>query len=155
ALLAFAGAEIPHQILKFLVAGLLFAQGLYRTVRYWHPRGAGMRAGFRDLTVWSFLMALAHGAGLMLVPVLLTRSTQAMHHSMHASPAVATTGPLLLGLVVLVHTLSLLLVAGILALVFYQFYERFGLALLRRAWFNFDLLWAVALLVAGVVALVS
>jgi hypothetical protein len=58
-----------------------------------------------------------------------------------------------LGLAVLVHTLGLLLVAGSLALVVYQSYETSGLRLLQGAWFNFDLLWAVALFVAGIAAL--
>jgi len=63
--------KIPFTTLKFLVAAILFALGLYRVFRSRHPRGAGMRVGFRDLTVWSFLMASTHGAGLMLAPVLL------------------------------------------------------------------------------------
>lgn len=58
-----------------------------------------------------------------------------------------------LGLAVAVHTLGLLLAAGTLALLAYQSYETSGLRLLQRAWFNFDLLWAAALLVAGVAAL--
>src|SRR5258708_3371333 len=78
--------EIPYA-LKFLVAGVLFALGLYRMFRSRHPRGAGMRVGFRDLTVWSFLMASAHGAGLMLAPVLLAPPMQRMHHSMNNSVA--------------------------------------------------------------------
>ena len=151
-----AGAKIPHETLKFLVAGILFALGLYRMFRYWHPRGTGMRAGFRDLAVWSFLMASAHGAGLMLAPVLLARPMQGMHHSMDSSPASGLTGIAapLMALAVLVHTLSLILVAGTLAVLFYQSYEKWGLGLLRHTWFNFDLLWAFALLVAGAAALV-
>jgi hypothetical protein len=151
-----ARSEIRRETLKFLVAGILFALGLYRMFRSRHPRGAGMRVGFRDLTVWSFLMASAHGAGLMLAPVLLARPMQGMHHSMDRSAASSLTGiaPSLLALAVLVHTLGLILVAGAVATLFYQFYERWGLGLLRRTWFNFDLLWALALMIAGGVALV-
>jgi hypothetical protein len=147
--------EIPYATLKFLVAGILFALGLYRMFRSRHPRGAGMRVGFRDLTVWSFLMASAHGAGLMLAPVLLARPMQGMHHSMNSSAASSLAGiaPSLLALAVLVHTLSLILVAGAMATLFYQFYERWGLSLLRHTWFNFDLLWALALMIAGGAAL--
>lgn len=77
-----------------------------------------------------------------------------MCHSTHGAAANAaglTVG--VLGLAMVVHTLGLLLVAGALALGFYQSYETSGLRLLQRAWFNFDLLWAAALFVAGVAAL--
>jgi hypothetical protein len=148
--------KIPFTTLRFLVAAILFALGLYRVFRSRHPRGAGMRVGFRDLMVWSFLMASAHGAGLMLAPVLLARPMQGMHHSMNssASSSVAGIAPSLLILAVVVHTLGLILVAGAVAILFYQFYERWGLGLLRHTWFNFDLLWAFALIIAGVAALV-
>ena len=154
--------EIPFATLKFLVAAILFALGLYRMFRSRHPRGTGMRVGFRDLAVWSFLMASAHGAGLMLAPVLLARPMQGMHHSMNsgvasnsgAASGLAGIAPSLLTLAVLVHTLGLILVAGVVAILFYQFYERWGLGLLRHTWFNFDLLWAFALIIAGAAALV-
>lgn len=149
--------KIPFATLKFLVAGILFVLGLYRMFRSRHPRGAGMRVGFRDLTVWSFLMASAHGAGLMLAPVLLMHPMQGMHHSMEsnvASSSLTGIAASLLALAVLVHTLGLILVAGALAILFYQFYERWGLGLLRHTWFNFDLLWAFALIIAGAAALV-
>jgi hypothetical protein len=148
--------KIPFATLKFLVAAILFALGLYRVFRSRHPRGAGMRVGFRDLAVWSFLMASAHGAGLMLAPVLLARPMRGMHHSINSSEAsgVAGIAPSLLALAVLVHTLGLILVAGAVAILFYQFYEKWGLGLLRHTWFNFDLLWAFALIIAGAAALV-
>jgi hypothetical protein len=151
------GSQIPHQTLKFLVAGILFALGLYRVFRSRHPRGAGIRVGFRDLTVWSFLMASAHGAGLMLAPVLLAPPMQGMHHSIDSSAASSSLTGIassLLALAVLVHTLGLILVAGAMAILFYHFYERWGLGLLQHTWFNFDLLWAFALIIAGAAALV-
>ena len=154
--------KIPFATLKFLVAAILFALGLYRVFRSRHPRGAGMRVGFRDLAVWSFLMASAHGAGLMLAPVLLAPAMQGMHHSMNsgvasnsgAASGMAGIAPSVLTLAVLVHTLGLILVAGAVAILFYQFYEKWGLGLLRHTWFNFDLLWAFALIIAGAAALV-
>ncbi len=149
ALAGLARAEIPHEILKFVVAGILIGLGLYRMFRYRHPRGAGMRVGFRDLAAWSFLMASVHGAGLMLVPVVLAHPMKRMQHSMDGGYTSGFTGIA----VVVVHTLSLVVVAGALAILFYQFYERWGLGLLRHAWFNFDLLWAFALLIAGAGAL--
>jgi hypothetical protein len=79
-----------------------------------------------------------------------------MHHSMNSSVAFSLAGiaPSLLALAVLVHTLGLILVAGAVAILFYQFYEKWGLSVLRHSWFNFDLLWAFALIIAGAAALV-
>ena len=68
--------------------------------------------------------------------------------------SLAEIAPSLLAVAVLVHTLGLILVAGAVAILFYQFYEKWGLGLLRHTWFNFDLLWAFALIIAGAAALV-
>jgi hypothetical protein len=146
---------VPLNLLKWAVAFVLFGLGVYRLFRSSHPRGAGMRVGGRDLLVWSFLMASAHGAGLMLVPVLMGDLMQAMSHStsagMEAAPGSLNAPGL--GWAVLIHTASMLTVAGILALAFFETYEKTGLQLLRHAWLNFDLLWAIALLVAGLAVL--
>src|SRR5919107_5903176 len=77
AVLVIGGAPImvPLDVLRYVCAGVLILFGLYKLVRRKHPRWVGMRVGFRDLTAWSFLMSSAHGAGLMLVPVLLTLSS--------------------------------------------------------------------------------
>jgi hypothetical protein len=91
---------------------------------------------------------------LMLVPILLGWPTieHAQHQMAHASSlSQAASSPGLLLAAVGVHTLSLLLVTGAVAILVY---EKLGLALLRQVWFNFDLLWAAALLIAGVMALV-
>jgi hypothetical protein len=149
-------AALSPRILQLVVAGTLFALGAYRMLRARHPRGGGMRVGGRDLFFWSFLMASAHGAGLMLLPILLARPRLGMSHSMHHTPwNFAGTGAGLLGLAVAIHTLALLAVAGTLALLIFQFYEKSGLRLLQYAWFNFDLLWAIALFAAGVAALLT
>jgi hypothetical protein len=69
-----AGLAVPAGPLKIVVAGMLLAFGVFRLVRARHPRWAqwgGMRVGARDLSVWSFLMASAHGAGLMVLPFVL------------------------------------------------------------------------------------
>lgn len=152
--LRIAQEAISPRTTKIAVAAALFAMGLYRLLRARHPRGGGMRVGFRDLLFWSFLMAAAHGAGLMLAPIMLAQPMAGMSHAMpHAASSVVTLSIGVLGLAVVVHTLGLLLVAGTLALLVYQSYETSGLRLLQRAWFNFDLLWAAALFVAGVAAL--
>lgn len=72
ALLAAAvGLVIPPGTLKWLVAGILGGFGIFHLVRHRHPRYGGMRVGARDLTIWSFLMASAHGAGIMALPFIL------------------------------------------------------------------------------------
>ena len=146
---------IPINILKWAVALFLFTLGAYRLSRASHPQGAGMRVGGKDLFVWSFLMASAHGAGLMLLPVLMSQPMSGMTHSMAAGiPAMPSSlSASAIGLAVLIHTASMLAVAGMLAILFFQTYEKVGLRLLRHTWLNFDLLWAIALLVAGCVVL--
>jgi len=148
-LLRLVQGMLPFHLLKFIVAGVLIGLGVYRGIRARHPRGAGMRVGWRGLTWWSFLMASTHGAGLMVIPVVMAYSGQAHIHEMTMADQLQVHSSGLFMLSVLVHTMSMLLVAGILAMIFYATYEKTGLSLLRRAWFNFDLLWAIALLVAG------
>jgi hypothetical protein len=94
-------------------------------------------------------MASAHGAGLMLIPVLLAEPTSSMHHAMAVSGHDPALSMRLISLSILVHTSAMLIVAGVLALVFFELYDKVGLKLLRHAWFNFDLLWAVALMIAA------
>jgi hypothetical protein len=147
---------LPMNILKWGVAAVLFSLGAYRLFRASHPRGAGMRASGKDLLIWSFLMASAHGAGLMLMPVLLAQPMSGMTHSLAGSTvACPPLSASVIVLAVLIHTVSMLIVAGILALLFFETYEKLGLRLLRSTWFNFDLIWAIALLVAGCAVLWS
>jgi hypothetical protein len=150
-ILRFLQQFFPMNLLKWGVAAILFALGVYRLFRASHPRGAGMRAGGKDLFVWSFLMASAHGAGLMILPILMARPMAGMTHNVGGGiPAVLpTVNVSVVALAVLIHTVSMLAVAGILAVLFFETYEKSGLRLLRHAWLNFDLLWAIALLVAG------
>ena len=110
--------------------------------------------------MWSFLMASAHGAGLMLVPVLMYQPmlAQPLHVMSHPMAGVVPAAPGLLStsviaLAVLIHTVSMLAVAGILAVVFFETYEKVGLRLLRHTWINFDLLWAIVLIASGLAAL--
>jgi hypothetical protein len=72
---AFLGMTLPLVVIRYFVASVLVGLGIYCLVQHQHPRWVRMKVGFRDLTVWSFLMASAHGAGLMVVPVLLGSST--------------------------------------------------------------------------------
>jgi hypothetical protein len=152
-LIGVAQIMVPLDVLRYVCAGVLFIFGLYKLVRRRHPRWVGMRVGFRDLTVWSFLMATAHGAGLMLIPVLLGLwSAEQMHgaHAVHAAPTGSSAALADLA-VVGIHTVAMFAVMGAVALVVY---ERLGVMILKRTWFNVDLLWAGALVGAGVITLV-
>jgi hypothetical protein len=155
-ILQIAQTVLSLRTVKIAVAATLFGIGFYRIIRARHPRGAGMRAGWWELSFWSFLMASSHGAGLMLIPVLLAHPGHPITHH-RAVPIAADTLSVhpssFLLMAVLVHTASLLVVAGALAILFYQAYDRYGLSLLQRAWFNFDFLWALALFVAAAAAL--
>jgi hypothetical protein len=111
-----------------------------------HRVRVGMTTGMAGLALWSFLMATAHGAGLMLVPVTLPLS--------HAHPAgeLSASGSMALSLAAVgVHTAAMLAVTGAVAV---AVYEWLGLAFLRRSWINLDLLWVSALAVAGVILIV-
>jgi hypothetical protein len=156
ALVALMHANISVETLRWLAALALVTFGVYRLVRARHPRWVGMRVGFSDLTLWSFLMASAHGAGLMLVPVFLGSEPQANAHeadlghahSGHGTDLDLLSDPGLATLAVIVHTLGHLFLAGLVAFIVY---EKLGVRILQRAWFNFDLAWAVALIVSGMV----
>jgi hypothetical protein len=147
-----ARVSLPHRILKIAAAAILFAFGLYRLFRSRHPNWVGMRVGFGDLTLWSFIMASAHGAGLMLVPFFLTSPDKPnTHHSYshsgeHMLGFANFSGPSLLTALVAVHTLGYLLMTALVAILVY---EKVGVGMLRRAWFNIDLVWMVALMVTG------
>jgi len=148
-----AQASVPHEALRYGAAAVLFGFGFYRLFRSRHPKWVGMRVGFIDLTIWSFLMASAHGAGLMLVPVLLGWQTDSTHgaHSHVESAGPISAQPLKWLAAVGVHSSGYLLVALIIALLVY---EKFGLAILRTAWFNLDLVWMIALMVSGILILI-
>jgi hypothetical protein len=150
---AFAiGAAIPIGELRWPTAGILVALGALRFVRHHHPRWVGMRVGFGGLTAWSFVMATAHGAGLMVVPVFARMSIadESGHLHMHHIPSAAGANLAAALLATGLHGASYLAVtAGMALLVF----EKVGVGILRRAWLNLDLIWAGALVATGVMTL--
>ena len=155
ALFAGAGVVLPFDVVKAVIAATLVSLGIYRLWRHRHPRFGGMQVGFRDLTIWSFLMASAHGAGLMVVPFVIgaedSVSALAASHAEHAHRVVANTAwadAMAVGL----HTLSYVLVSTLIAWVVYR---KLGVAFLRVAWFNLDWLWAGALVITGVLVVLS
>ena len=151
-----ARISVPPFALKIVAAAILFAFGLYRLFRSRHPNWVGMRVGFGDLTLWSFVMASAHGAGLMLIPLFLKSPPQtlapqggamAVHmHPTHGLEFASFSAPSLLISAIAVHTLGYLLVTAVIAILVY---ERLGVGILRRAWFNVDVFWMLALMIAG------
>jgi hypothetical protein len=148
---------ITHQSrLRVGAAVLLMVFGIYKLLHPRHPRYMA-RIGPSRLTLWSFLMATAHGAGLMLIPIFLIISNGAArvdlqgHTGVSAFGTIAESGMGIALLSVLLHTLAMIVTAGVIAWLVYRY---LGLRLLQKTWFNLDLLWAVVLIVVGVIALV-
>jgi hypothetical protein len=145
----------------FVWAGLVFDARLVRigsgllligwAVYHWryghrHRVRVGMQAGLAGLALWSFLMATAHGAGLMLWPALMPLCTA-------AATAAGSSGAAAVALLgVAVHTAAMLVVTAAIAVAVYEFV---GVEILRHAWINVDILWMCGLLVTGIWLLVS
>ena len=152
AVLAAAQVVAAAALLRPLGAVALVLFGIFKLVRpRSHPRWVGLRVGPRDLVLWSFFMSSAHGAGLMLVPILLglpsgSEVFDLPELSFSTAMVVQDTAA------VLIHTLAMLVVMGVVAVVVYEWV---GVSVLRRAWLNVELLWAIALVAAGVVTLFS
>jgi hypothetical protein len=139
------GQLMSTAALRLLTASVLLTFGAIKLFTYYrHPRWVGMRVSMQDLFFWSFLMAAAHGAGLMVAPTLLEISAADGHQGAH----LASNAAMFIG--VGLHTLAMLIVMAVVALIVYR---KLGLKILRQNWINFDLIWAVALLVVGATAL--
>ena len=150
----YAAAAFPHRAVHFTAAAILIGFGVYRIVRARHVRWVGMRVGFWGLTLWGFLMSSAHGAGLMLLPFVTAGRANAGGGMAMPMPGVqAAHGALFTGwLIVGVHTLGYVLTATAIALLVYT---RIGVRFLRTGWVNLDLIWATALILTGLIALVT
>ena len=141
------GMFVPVEVLRVAAAAMLFAFGIWLVVRRRsHPRWVGMRLGFRDLTVWSFLMATAHGAGLMLLPVLVGGAASNADMRRHAHHTLEGGSMALVA-----HTGAMFIVMAVIALAVYRV---LGVGFLRKAWFNFDVVWTAAIFIAAVSTLV-
>ncbi|WP_030924714.1 hypothetical protein [Streptosporangium amethystogenes] len=145
-LVSAARLAAPPKAVSYGVAAVVCAFGLWRLLKRRHPRWVGMKVTRWQLAGWSFLMATAHGAGLMVLPVTLLGGHEGHGgHGGHDAAALASQSLLATG----VHTVAMLVTTTVLALVVY---ERLGVSVLRKAWFNLDLAWAVALIGAGAFA---
>ena len=141
------GLVVDQRAIRIAAGALLLGwaayHGLYGSR---HRVRFGMQVGMLGLGAWSFLMATAHGAGLMLVPALIPLC-------LAAAPAreLTAAGSLPIALAaVAVHTLAMLAVTGAIALAVYQW---FGVAFLRRGWINLDRIWTGALVATGLILL--
>jgi hypothetical protein len=135
---------LPPFLIRLLAALVLVSFGIYKLVRpRSHPGGFGMRIGFAGLAGWSFLMSTAHGAGLMLAPVLLGLPIYTVYHSLRELSLQAVAAASL-------HVAAMLFVMGIVSVVVY---EKVGLGILRRGWFNLDLGWSLVLIASGAITL--
>ena len=155
ALVLGAATVVEPRALHVGAAAVLIAFGLFRFARpRAHPRWTTMRVNSRELAWWSFLMSTAHGAGLMVAPVLIgLQGAEAASAHRHSEVAMAAGVPLLAGgLGIALHVGAMLLVMGIVAVVVY---EKLGLRILGRAWLNTDGLWAATFVLAGAITLVT
>ena len=155
ATLAVAGYFIPLFWVRIASGIFLVAFGVYKLALYYrHFRWVGMNVSGRDLVAWSFLMATSHGAGLMLAPVVLNLEEEgagaAVDLDHHAGLLDLTDTAAAWGIGLATHTTAKLAVMLVIAVVVYR---KLGLAFLRRGWLNVDLLWAAALILAGLVTL--
>jgi hypothetical protein len=143
------GTVIPLSWLRWPLAGALVALGLFRLYRHRHPRLAGMRVSMSRLALWSFVMATAHGAGLMVVPVFVAMSMAGESgHAHHTSGIGSDLGPAVLATIA--HGAGYLAVTAFMALLVF---EKLGVGILRRAWVNLDVIWTTALVATGTLTL--
>jgi hypothetical protein len=141
----FLGMAIDEIAFRIFSGVLLIAWGLFHLLYgHRHHVHVGLTTGLFGLFVWSFVMATAHGAGAMLIPVLMPLEHAAMANmGEHAHHMPATTSLWVATLAVIVHSLAMLITTGVVALVVYRWV---GLDFLKRGWINLDLIWSAALI---------
>jgi hypothetical protein len=115
------GAVIPSRWLQVGGAATLLVIAIWKLRRARHPSWVGMRVSFWDLTTWSWLMASAHGAGLMVVPVLLGGKSVFCGAVPSSTNSLLSFHLLIAAIAVGVHTISHLIIAGLVAWIVYDF----------------------------------
>ncbi len=161
-LLAMSAILFPFSALLVLVqwqreiqigaAVLVIALGIYLLINRRHPRFLA-RVPPSRLALWSFLAAMAHGAGLMLVPIYLGICNLAQQEAGHqAAYALMGNSAISAALVALTHTAAMMLSGGALAVGVYHW---LGLKFLSKGWFNLDLVWALSLIAVGAISLAT
>ncbi|MDF2998664.1 MAG: hypothetical protein K0R27_4301 [Xanthobacteraceae bacterium] len=137
------GTVLDRRLLDMSAGIVLLGWAFYYALYgHRHRVRVGMRTGMGGLALWSFMMATGHGAGLMLVPVLIPLCLSAS-----PAPELVSAGSLSISLAaVAVHTGAMLAVTAAIAGVVYEW---LGLGFLRRGWINLDLIWVAALAATG------
>ncbi len=154
--LAMIGILLPFTFMILLVqweteirvaAGLIvIGMGIYLLINRRHPKFLA-RVHPARLALWSFLAAMAHGAGLMLVPIFLGICAVGADETGHLAAQVLMGNNVITAFsVAAVHTLSMTIAGGVIAVVIYLW---LGLKFLSRTWFNLDLIWALSLILVG------
>ncbi|HZE54815.1 MAG TPA: hypothetical protein VE111_16315 [Bradyrhizobium sp.] len=129
---------------------LVIGFGIFRLVDRRHPRALA-RIRPTQLGLWSFVVAIAHGAGLMLVPIYLGLCRSADLDTGHAATAALINANVgMAALVSFIHSAAMIAAGGLSAWLVYRYS---GLKLVSRSWFNLDAIWAISLIVVGTVAL--
>lgn len=160
--LAMIAILLPFSLMIFLVewetqirigAGLLvIAMGVYLLINRRHPRFLA-RVHPARLALWSFLAAMAHGAGLMLVPIFLGICAKGADETGHlAAQALMGNNIVTAFSVAAVHTLTMTVAGGLIAVIIYYW---LGLKFLSKTWFNLDLVWALSLILVGAFGIYS
>jgi hypothetical protein len=159
-LLAMLAVLLPFSLLIALVGWqrqiqigaslLVLGFGIYRFVNRRHPRGLA-RIPPTHLGLWSFAVALAHGAGLMLVPIFLGLCRTAELDSSHEAAGALINANLGMAVTVcVVHSSAMIAAGGTLAWLIYRY---LGLSFVSRSWFNLDETWALSLMLVGAFSL--
>ena len=143
-LLAGTGYILPPQFVRIAAGVSLLAWAAYHW-RFGHRHRVrfGMQVGLAGLAAWSFLMATAHGAGLMLWPAIMPLCVSTSDAGLGGSVGAIVAG-------IGIHTAAMLATTAVIAL---TTYEWFGLGLLRQVWLNLDLVWTIALVATGALLL--
>ncbi|TCS67139.1 hypothetical protein EDD52_101230 [Primorskyibacter sedentarius] len=138
--------------IRIAAALIVIGMGLYLLINRRHPRFLS-RVPPSRLALWSFLAALAHGAGLMLVPMYLGLcQTDALDAGHQAATTLMASNLGTALMVAAVHTAAMILSGAILAVGVYLW---LGLRFLSKSWFNLEILWAVSLVLVGVIGLLG
>ncbi|MBL8564842.1 MAG: hypothetical protein JNM89_03915 [Hyphomicrobiaceae bacterium] len=136
--------------LRAIAALAVLAFGIYRLVDRRHSRALA-RIPPTQLGLWSFVVALAHGAGLMIVPIYLGLCTSDGVSSGHvAARRLVAADVGFAGLVAAVHTVAMVLTGTLMAWLAYRY---LGLRFIARSWFNLDVVWALSLVAVGTTSL--
>ena len=160
--LAMIAILLPFSLMTVLVtwerelrigAGVVvIAVGCFLLIYRRHPRFLS-RVPPTQLALWSFLAAMAHGAGLMLVPIYLGICAVGDLDAGHRAAGALMAGNIEAAFLVAVsHTLAMTLAGGLLAIGTYFW---LGLTFVSKAWFNLDVFWALSLVVVGVVGIIT